>query len=130
MPSPPKRAILLRGIVAAVLAVALNAAIVAVARAVGIAPGFEPIAYPPVIFLTVLGVLTATAVFALLTRLVQQPGQTFTRLAAVVLVLSFVPDFLLLRADPAATVLGVVVLMVMHVVAAVVAVGLLVPWRR
>lgn len=130
MTPPTKRALLLRGIVATVLAAALNAVLVAAARALDIAPGFEPIAYPPVIFLTVLGVLAATAVFALVTRLRHEPGQTFPRLAAVALVLSFVPDFVLLQVDPAATVLGVVVLMVMHVVAAVVAVGLLVPWRR
>jgi hypothetical protein len=47
----------------------------------------------------------------------------FTRVAVVVLLLSFVPDVLLLQADPAATVPAVIVLMVMHVVVAVVCVA-------
>ncbi len=108
-----------RAVVAAVIAVVLNAALVAIARLLGIAPGFEPIAYPPVVFLTVLTTIAATAVFGLVVKLTAHPERTFWRLAVAVLVVSLVPDLLLLQADPAATIPGVLVLMLMHVVAAV-----------
>lgn len=119
------RTIALWGVAATILAAVCNAALVPVARALDVAPGFEPIAYPPVVFLTVLGGLAGTVVFAVVVRLSGDPARTFTRLAAGVLVLSFVPDLLLLQVQPAATVPGVLVLMAMHVVAAVVIVGLL-----
>jgi len=126
MPVPRYRRIALRGLVAAVVAALLNAALVPVARMLAIAPGFEPIAYPPVVFLTVLGVLAGTAVFAAVTRLSTTPGAHFTQLAMVALALSVVPDVVLLFADENATVPGVLVLVLMHVVAAVVAVRVLV----
>jgi hypothetical protein len=114
-----------RAVIAGVVAVVGNAALVAVSRLLGIAPGFEPIAYPPVVFLTLLATVAAAAVFGLVVKLTGQPRRSFRRLAAVVLLLSFVPDVLLLQADPAATVAGVVVLMFMHIVAAVVIVTVL-----
>ena len=114
-----------RGALAAVVASVANAALVLVATTVGIAPGFRPLALPPVLLLTVVGVAGATAVSWLLLRRVSNPDRTFVRVASVVLVLSFLPDVGLLSADPAATVPGVVVLMAMHVVAAVASVAVL-----
>lgn len=69
------------------------------------------------------GIVAATFVFTLVRRVSRDPVRTFTRIAAVVLVLSVLPDLVLLRAQPAATVPGVLVLLAMHVVAAVVIVG-------
>lgn len=120
------RTVLLRGVVAALLGAVVNAGLVAVAQSLGIAPEFRALTYPPVVFLSVVGALGATVTFALVERRTSgDPVRTFTRLATVVLVLSFVPDVGLLVADAAATVTGVVVLMVMHVVVATVSVALL-----
>ena len=114
-----------RGALAAVVASVANAALVLVVTSVGVAPGFRPLAVPPVVLFTVLGVVGATAVYWLVRRRAANPDRTFVRVASVVLVLSFLPDVGLLSADPAATVPGVVVLMAMHVVAAAVSVAVL-----
>ncbi|WP_436908613.1 DUF6069 family protein [Halosimplex marinum] len=123
------RSLPVRTVLAAVLAAAANAALVAVVQAVGVAPGFRALTYPPVVFLSVLGAVGAAGVYALLRNRVEEPAATFRKLALGVLVVSFVPDLALLVADPAATAAGVVVLMVMHVVVAAIAVELLVSWR-
>ena len=70
-------------------------------------------------------VVGAAAVYALLRRRTGEPARTFRRVAAVVLALSLLPDLGLLVADSAATPLGVVVLMAMHVVVAGISVRLL-----
>jgi low temperature requirement protein LtrA len=119
------RTIAIRGIVAAIVGAAVNAGLVAATGAAGIAPDFMALTYPPVVFLSVVGALGATVVYALLQRRSRDPDRTFARVAAVVLVLSFVPDVGLLVGDPAATVLGVVVLIVMHVVVASASVAVL-----
>lgn len=117
-----------RGAIAAVGSVACNVGLVFAAGAVGIAPGFRALTPPPVAFLSAVGALGATAVYWLLVRTgaVDRPARTFRRVAAAVLVVSFLPDIGLLWADPAATLPGILVLMLMHVVVAAVSVGLLV----
>jgi hypothetical protein len=120
------RPLAVRGALALLAAVLVNAALVWVVSAVDLAPDFRALTYPPVVFLSAVGVVGATIVYALLGRFVDDVDRTFTRVAAVVLALSFVPDFGLLAADPAATVSAVVVLVVMHVVVAVAAVAALV----
>jgi hypothetical protein len=82
--------------------------------------------YPPVVFLSVVGALGAAVAYLLLQRRGSADlAAAFTRLAAVVLVISFVPDVGLLVADDAATVAGVLMLIVMHVVVAAASVALL-----
>lgn len=115
----------LRGGAGALVAVVVNAILVAAAQAIGIAPEFRALTYPPVVFLTVVGVAGATVVYWLLSRRRSDPDRTFVRVAVAVLVVSFVPDVGLLFADDAATVPGVVVLMVMHVVVAAASVRML-----
>jgi peptidoglycan/LPS O-acetylase OafA/YrhL len=116
----------LRGIVAAIVGAAVNAGLVALADGVGIAPGFRALTYPPVVFLSVVGALGAAVAYLVIQRRASgDPDQTFTRIAAAVLLLSFLPDIGLLFGDDAATVAGVVLLTVMHVVVAVAAVVLL-----
>ena len=115
-----------RGIVAAAIAAVVNAGLVALATAADIAPGFRALTYPPVVFLSVVGALgAAVAYFLVLRRASGDPDRLFARIAAVVLVLSFVPDIGLLVSDDAATVVGVVLLMLMHVVVAAAAVAVL-----
>lgn len=122
--------LLVRGLMAVVLAVVVNVIIVFVSGSLNIAPGFQPLSVPPVVFLTAAGAVGATVVYGLLGRFVDDVNRAFVRIAGVVLLLSFVPDIGLLNADPAATVPGVVVLMVMHVIVAGVSVGALVYWNR
>ncbi len=124
-PSQSGRSLVQRGLLAILLSVLSTAIILAVARAVPIAPGFEPLTWPPVIFLTVVGAAGAVAVYWLLSRVSDRPNRTFTIVAAVVLVLSYIPDFFLLSADENATVLGVVVLLLMHTAVAAVCVAAL-----
>lgn len=115
---PDRTAILTRGLAALVGANVGNAAIVVIAGAAGLAPGFEPLRFPPVALLTTVGVIGAIATYGLLARFVDDHDRAFVLVAAAVLVLSFGPDVALLQRDPAATVAGVLALMLMHVVAA------------
>jgi hypothetical protein len=118
-----------RGGLAVVLAVLANVVLVLGVNALGVAPEFRALTIPPVAFLSALGAGGATVVYRLIHRNVSDADRTFVRVAAAVLILSFVPDIALLATDPAATPLGIVVLMAMHVVVAAVSVGLLVYWR-
>ena len=118
-----------RGGLAVVLAVLANVVLVLGVDALGIAPGFRALTIPPVAFLSALGAGGATVVYWLLGRFVSEANRTFVRVAAGVLLLSFVPDVALLAIDPAATPLAVVVLMAMHVVVAAAPVWALVSWR-
>jgi hypothetical protein len=108
-----------------VLSVLLNVVLVGVAIAADVAPGFRPIAVAPVAFLSAVGVLGAAGTYLVIDRFSDDPGRPFRLVAVAVLVLSFVPDVLLLSADPAATVPAVVVLMIMHVVVAAACLSLL-----
>jgi len=118
-----------RGGLAVVLAVLANVVLVVGVDALGIAPAFRAVTIPPVAFLSALGAVGATVVYWLLGRYVSDANRMFVRIAAGVLLLSFVPDVALLAIDPAATPLAVVVLMAMHVVVAAVSVLALVYWR-
>jgi len=120
------RPLAVRGGLAVVLSVEANLAVLFAADALAVAPGFEPLQVGSVAFLSAAGAVGAVAVYALLRRYADRPDRTFVRVAAVVLVVSFLPDVALPSLDPAATVLGVLVLMFMHVVVAAVCVGLLV----
>ena len=126
-PRPPSLPV--RGGLAVVLAVLANVGLVAGVDALGIAPAFRPLTIPPVAFLSALGAGGATVVYWLLGRYVSDADRTFVRVAAGVLLLSFVPDFALLAVDPAATPIAVVVLMATHVVVAAVSVWALLSWR-
>ncbi len=85
---------------------------------------FPPLAGPaPTIFFTVIGTLGAAGVLGIVRRRAAHPGATFRRIALLVLMLTFVPDFWLFSdggsgAFPGATSTGVGVLMVLHIVAA------------
>ena len=86
---------------------------------------------PPTILFTLAGVLGAIGVFAWLGRRTPRPISRFTRVAAVVLVVSLLPDLGLLAAPmPGTSLAAVAVLMVEHLVAAAVSVGLLTTLAR
>ena len=78
---------------------------------------FRPLnSYARTVLFTLVPAIGATAVFYWLTRRSRQPVATFTRLSVVILVLSFIPDYLL--PDPNKTLLASSVAAFMHVVAA------------
>lgn len=114
-----------RGGVTASLAVAVNLVVVVLANSADVAPGFQPLSVPSVAFFSAAGAVGAAVVYHLLRGRSDRPVRAFRRIAAVVLVLSFVPDLGLLVSDEAATVLGVVTLMIMHVTVAAIAVWLI-----
>lgn len=127
--TPDSPSIPVRGGLAVVVAVLANVVLLRGVDALAIAPGFQALTIPPVAILSTLGAGAATVVYWLLDRYGSDPDRTFVRVAAGVLLISFIPDIALLRFDPDATPSAVVVLMVMHVVVAAVSVGLLVYWR-
>lgn len=114
----PTATLTVRGIVAVVIALVANGLLLGAVLATDLVEPFEPLSIGSVALFTVLGAIAATLVFGFLTRRSEQPDRTFIVLAGIVLVLSFGPDAWLLQSDPEATVPGVLVLMVMHVVVA------------
>jgi hypothetical protein len=90
-------------------------------------PAFMPLTLMPPIIFTVVGVLGAVIVYALAGRFSRQPVRLFQRIALITLLVSFVPDIMMAITgfNPGTTVANVVVLMLMHVVAWLIAVGML-----
>ena len=131
VPTPSERVSLKRllwaGPLAIVLALIANGIVRAIALAVlDIPADFMPLQSPAFIFLTVVLLLGAIVTFAVIGRLSRRPVRTFQIVAAIVLVLSFLPDIgLLVSGAPGATLPGVLTLMLMHVIAAGVVVGVL-----
>ncbi len=78
-----------------------------------------------VILFTVVPAIVAVLLYAVLMRFTANPARTFTIIAAVVLVVSLIPDVTYIPTVPGATVGQTAILSVMHVVAAVVIVGML-----
>jgi hypothetical protein len=117
------------GLLAAVVAAIGNIIVLLITDALFTVPAsFPPFAIGPVTFFSVVGVVGATAVFALLGRFTQRPIRWFWIISVVVLLLSFIPNIVMLVANtlPGTTVAGVVGLMITHVVAAAAAVGILI----
>jgi hypothetical protein len=109
------RELVLRGVVALVSALVINGGILGTVLGLDLVESYESLAAPPVIFLTTLGVIGATIVYGLLTRRSSTPDRAFVRVAAVALLLSFLPNLNILLTDDAAPAGAVVVLMVLHV---------------
>ena len=95
-----------------------------------ISPLFRALStWDTIIIFTLVGVFGATVVFAILARLTKHAIKLFRWLAGFLLVVSFVPNILMLTLDaPGATVPSVISLMVMHVITASITVGLLTTW--
>ncbi len=90
-------------------------------------PAFMPLTLMPPILFTVIGVLGAVLVYALVGRFARNPVALFRRIALITLAVSFIPDILILITgfNPGTTLANVLVLMVMHVVAWAISVGML-----
>jgi cytochrome bd-type quinol oxidase subunit 2 len=116
-------------LVAAVVAVIGNIIVQQLTLALFTIPAsFPPFNLPPIILFTVVGVVGAAGVFALLGRTTERPIRWFWIISLVVLLLSFIPNIALLITSslPGTTVPGVISLMIMHVVPAAASVGMLI----
>lgn len=114
------RTLAARGVLAIGLSVLLTVSMLLTVDGFELVEPFGALTIPPVVFLTSLGVLAASAVYGALTRVLRHPDPAFTRLALVALLVSFLPSLIVLRFDEDATVGAVLVLMGMHVVVAIV----------
>lgn len=74
---------------------------------------------------TIVPAIAAVLLYALLLRFTANPERNFTIIAAVVLIASLIPDITYLPTVPGASTGQIGLLMLMHVVAAVVIVGML-----
>lgn len=116
------------GALTVAVAVVVNVVIRTVAVSVlGIGEDFQPLGAGPTVFFTVVGVTGAVVVFGVMLRFARRPVRLFRRVALVVLLVSLVPDLLLLVTNsiPGTTVAGVGTLMLEHVATWAVAVGML-----
>jgi hypothetical protein len=79
---------------------------------------FPPLQVGPPIFFTLIGVLGAAIVFAIIARFSRRPIRLFRTIALVVLLISFVPDILLLTSNamPGTSPVAVGSLAIMHLV--------------
>lgn len=124
--SAPSRAAaagwLIAGTVAAIIADAL---IALVSRAAGASDDFEPLQPGPYVTFTVLGVIIGAVGWAVIRRWSARPRALLSWLVPAVVVISFVPDLLMLVSDyiPHADAAGIIGLVLMHVAVAAVAVA-------
>jgi hypothetical protein len=93
----------------------------------GIGKEFPPLGWGPPIIFTIMGVLGALIVFAIVARFAKRPIRLFRIIALVVLVLSLLPDLGLLNANamPGTSLGSVIALMLMHGAAGAITIWLL-----
>ncbi|HSW95442.1 MAG TPA: DUF6069 family protein [Patescibacteria group bacterium] len=118
--------IALAAAIAVAVAIPVDLAVESLAReAFAVSPEFEPF-QGTVAPYTAGGIGLAAVVFAAMRRLVRDADRVYVRIAAAALLLSWIPDVgLLIIHDPGATVPAVASLMVMHALAAGIAVTVL-----
>lgn len=115
----------LLGLLAVIASVIVNFLIALLARnLLAISPSFIQLQTPAVVSFTIFGTIGAVLVFALINRLSSTPIRLYRIIATVVLVITLIPDLLLLS-TPGATVPAIAALMVMHLATYLVCVGLL-----
>jgi hypothetical protein len=93
----------------------------------GIGEGFPPLGWGPPIVFTIIGVLGAVIVFAIIARFARRPTRLFRIVGLVVLALSLLPDIGLLSsgAMPGTSLAAVITLMLMHLAAGATTIWLL-----
>jgi hypothetical protein len=93
-------------------------------------PQFMPLMFPVPFVFTFFGVLAAVIAFAVIGRISKNPIALFRRVALIALVVSFVPDLMMLLTGsfPGTTLANVLALMLMHVVAYALSVYMLTRW--
>jgi hypothetical protein len=120
------------GLGTVVAAVIANLAVYALGSVVvGYDPGFVVLANASgTILFTVVPAIVAVLLYAVLMRFTSNPARIFTNIAVVVLILSLIPDITYIPTVPGASAGQTAILMLMHVVAAVVLVGMLTALTR
>jgi hypothetical protein len=116
------------GALAIVAAVVANLLIRIIAVSLlGIGQEFPPLSWGPPIVFTIMGVLGAVIIFAVVARFSKRPTRLFRIIALVVLVLSLLPDIGLLSSNamPGTSLGSVLTLMLMHVAAGAITIWLL-----
>ncbi|WP_128376287.1 DUF6069 family protein [Streptomyces cavernae] len=109
------------GVLAAVVLSSLVNAVLAVAAlAAGAPDDFQPLKPSSYIFLTALGLAGGAVGWAVVRQVSARPAALVRWLAPTLVVVSFIPDFLLFEAGGAA---GVIALLAMHVAVGVIAVA-------
>jgi hypothetical protein len=93
----------------------------------GIGQEFPPLSWGPPIVFTIMGVLGAILVFAIIARFAKRPIRLFRIIALIVLVLSLLPDLGLLNSNamPGTSLGSVGALMLMHLAAGAITIWLL-----
>ena len=120
-----------RGLLTVLAAVAANVIVYFIGSAlIGYDPEFIVLSYVsgPIIF-TVVPAIIAVLLYAVLLRFTRNPARIFTIVAAIVLVLSVIPDFTYIPSVPGSSNAQIAVLVLMHAVAAVVIVSMLTRFR-
>jgi hypothetical protein len=82
------------------------------------------------IFFTVIPAIVAVLLYAILLRFTRRPARIFSIIAAVVFVVTLIPDFTYIPTVVGASNGQTAILVLMHIVAAVVIVGLLTKFAR
>ncbi|WP_133917571.1 DUF6069 family protein [Streptomyces sp. NBC_00582] len=112
--------VVVAGVIAAVVVASVADAVLALAAlALGAPDDFQPLEPGSYIFLTAVGTVAGALGWAVVRKVSKDPAALVRRLVPILVVVSFVPDFLLFGAGG---VIGVVALLLMHVVVATVAV--------
>lgn len=93
----------------------------------GVPANFQPLSTASVASFTIVGMIGATVVFAWIARTQPDPRRTFALVATAGLIVSWLPDLTIWATAvfPGTTTAGILSLMVLHIVAAVFAVGIL-----
>ena len=122
-------------LIAAIVAPVANVALLMIGKSfVSVPDTFKPLSVVPVVLWSVLGTIGATLTFMVVRKFASDANRVFLYVAGVVLVLSFIPDYML-KDMPAGTMFGgasmgaIYLLMSMHVVAAVIIVWFLLKSR-
>lgn len=120
LPAPRPRPLWKAALLAVTTATIANVLLARLSAIVlGLPADFLPLQPGPTGFFTVIGVTGAALALALISRLTSSPRRVFRNVALVVLLLSVIPDLLLLRTSPFAgtTPAGIWTLILLHVVA-------------
>jgi hypothetical protein len=124
-PARPSGLVVTGGLIGtAVVAVALNAVIAAIAHAAGASDDFEALQLPAYAVFTVFGVVVSAAAWAIIRARSARPARLLRTLVPVVLIVSLIPDIMVGVSDsrPGTSWGAVIALMVMHVAVTAVAV--------
>jgi hypothetical protein len=114
------------GLLAVILAIIVNALVLVTALGVfGVPTEYEPLGWMPVVVSSAIGMIGATLVYGLVTRISERPNRSFVIVASVVLLVSFAPLVSLPAELVGAPQSVLVTLGLMHVTAAAVAVSVL-----